>query len=155
ASGPFSGRFPVGLINPDYNNFSPRVGLAWKAPHFKQSTIVRAGYGAYYNGQAYNNLAFKLAQQPPFAVSSNVNTSLTNPLSLAEGFVSAAPGKLTNTFAVDRNYRTPYAQTWSLTIQREFGRGFFVEAGYLGTKGTRLDVLTVPNQGPPGALTPG
>ena len=152
ASGPYSGGFPFGLIDPDYINFSPRVGLAWKVPYFKQSTIVRAGYGAYYNGQAYNRLAFKLAQQPPFAVSSNVNTSLTNPLSLADGFVSA-PGEVTNTFAVDRHYRTPFAQTWNLTIQREFGMGFFVEAGYLGTKGNRLDVLSLPNQGPPGALS--
>lgn len=154
-SGPYSGGFPFGLIDPDFNNFSPRVGLAWKVPHFKQSTIVRAGYGAYYNGQAYSELAFKLAQQPPFAVSNNLNTSLTNPLTLADGFVSTAPGDVTNTFAVDRHYRTPYAQTWSLTIQRELGSGFFIEAGYLGTKGTRLDALTVPNQGPPGALNPG
>jgi len=150
-SGPFSGGFPLGLINPDYNNFSPRVALAWKIPYFKQSTIVRAGYGVYYNGQAYSRLAFKLAQQPPFAVSSNVNTSLSHPLTLAEGFVSTAPGDVTNTFAVDRYYRTPYAQTWNLTIQRELGNGFFVEAGYLGAKGTRLEVLTLPNQGPPGA----
>jgi hypothetical protein len=154
ASGPYSGPLPFGLINPDYNNFSPRVGLAWKPPYFKQSTIVRAGYGAYYNGQAFSRLAFKLAQQPPFAVSSNMDTSLNNPLTLANGFVSGAPGDVTNTFAVDRYYRTPYAQTWNLTIQREIGRGFFVEAGYLGTKGTRLDVLTLPNQGPPGALSP-
>ncbi|HEV2200090.1 MAG TPA: TonB-dependent receptor [Bryobacteraceae bacterium] len=152
ASGPYSGGFPFGLIDPDYSDVSPRVGLAWKVPYFKQSTIVRAGYGAYYNGQAYSRLAFKLAQQPPFAVSSNVNTGLTNPLSLADGFVSA-PGEVTNTFAVGRHYRTPYAQTWNMTIQREFGKGFFVEAGYLGTKGTRLDVLTLPNQGPPGALS--
>jgi hypothetical protein len=149
--GPYSGKFPSGLIDPDYKNLSPRVGLAWKMPYFKQSTIVRAGYGAYYNGQAYNSLALKLAQQPPFAVSSNLNTTSNDPLTLADGFVATAPGQTTNTFAVDRRYRTPYAQTWSLTIQRELGRGFFIETGYLGTKGTRLDVLTLPNQGPPGA----
>jgi hypothetical protein len=129
--------------------------LAWKVPHFKQSTILRAGYGVYYNGQAYSGLAFKLAQQPPFAVSNNFNTSLTNPFTLANGFVSTAPGEVTNTFGVDRHYRTPYAQTWSLTIQRELGGGFFVEVGYLGTKGTRLDVLTLPNQGPAGTVNPG
>lgn len=150
-SGPYSGGFPLGLINADYNNFSPRVALAWKVPSFKQSTIVRAGYGVYYNGQAYSRLAFKLAQQPPFAVSSNVDTSFKNPLTLAEGFVSTPPGVVRNTFAVDRRYCTPYAQTWNLTIQRELGNGFFVEAGYLGTKGTRLEALTLPNQGPPGA----
>jgi hypothetical protein len=74
---------------------------------------------------------------------------------LAKGFLAITPGDVTNTFAVDRRYRTPYAQTWNLTIQREMGRGFFVEVGYLGTKGTRLDVLTLPNQGPPGGPVPG
>ena len=46
--GPYTGSFPGGLINPDYRNFSPRLGLSWKAPFIKRSTIVRAGYGIYY-----------------------------------------------------------------------------------------------------------
>jgi hypothetical protein len=150
--GPYSGAFPSGLINPDYNNFAPRVGLAWKVPFIKRSTIVRAGYGIYYNGQAYNPFGLRLAQQPPFATSNAVNTSPLNPLTLARGFVAVAPQDITNTFAVDRYYRTPYAQTWNLTIQHDLGKGFFMEVGYLGTKGTRLDVMTLPNEGPGGSL---
>ena len=148
--GPYSGAFPAGLINPDYRNLSPRVGLAWKAPFIKRSTIVRAGYGVYYSGQAYVPFGLKLAEQPPFAVSYNVNTSSQNVLTLANGFVNRQPADITNTFAVDRYYRTPYAQTWNISIQHDLGKGFFTEAGYLGTKGTRLDVMTSPNQGPPG-----
>ena len=154
--GTYSGSFPAGLINPDYRNFSPRVGLAYKMPFIKRSTIVRAGYGIYYNGQVYIPFGLKLAQQPQpeglpqFAVSKSANTSATNPLNLAGGLVAASPGTIYNTFAVDRYYRTPYAQTWDLTIQHDLGRGFFMEVGYLGTKGTRLDVLTLPNEGPPG-----
>jgi hypothetical protein len=150
ATGPFSGEFPSGLINPDRNNFAPRIGIAWNVPKIKRSTILRAGYGIYYNGQAYNPFALRLAQQPPFAVSNSVNTSPANVLTLATGFVSTAPGEVTNTYAIDRNYRTPYAQTWNLSIQHELPRGFFVELGYLGTKGTRLDVMTLPNQDPLG-----
>ena len=151
--GQYSGPFPAGLINPDYKNVSPRFGLAWKVPFIKKSTIVRSGYGIYYSGQAYIPFGLKLAEQPPFATALNVNTSTTNVLQLADGFTAVSPHDITNTFAVDRYYRTPYAQTWNLTIQHDLGKGFFMEVGYLGTKGTRLDVLTVPNQGPPGTVT--
>ncbi|HKW99295.1 MAG TPA: TonB-dependent receptor, partial [Bryobacteraceae bacterium] len=150
AVGPYSGKFPSGLINPDYNNVSPRLGLAWKVPQIKRSTIVRAGYGIYYNGQAYIPFGLRLAGQPPFAVSSSVNTSPERVLTLASGFNAVTTQDVTNTYAIDRHYRTPYAQSWSLSIQHELPKGFFVEVGYLGTKGTRLDVQTLPNEGPGG-----
>ncbi len=149
--GSYTGSFPSGLINPDRNNWSPRAGLAWKLPWTRNSTIVRAGYGIYYNEQAYISLAQQLAQQPPFAISNAVNTSSGNLLTLGRGFLTTAPQEITNTFAVDRFYRTPYAGTWNASIQHDFGQGFFVEAAYLGTKGTRLDVRILPNQLPPGS----
>jgi len=65
--GPYTGAFGSGLINSDYRNWSPRVALAWKIPGIKRSTIFRAGYGIYYNGQAYIQFSPQLAQQPPFA----------------------------------------------------------------------------------------
>ncbi len=150
-SSPNPSAFSSGLLNPDRNNWSPRIALAWKVPWTKKSTLVRAGYGIYYNEQAYISLAEQLAQQPPFAISNAVNTSSNNVLTLARGFLTTAPQEITNTFAVDRFYRTPYAGTWNASIQHDFGQGFFVEAAYLGTKGTRLDVRIVPNQLPPGS----
>ena len=149
--GAYTGSFPHGLINPDLNNWSPRLALAWKLPHFKRSTLFRAGYGIYYNGQAYNQFATLLAYQPPFAVSNSVNTTAANPLTLAQGFLNTSAREVTNTFAVDRNYRTPYAGTWNASIQHDFGGGYFAEIGYLGTKGTRLDIRTLPNQLAPGS----
>ncbi len=151
-SGPYTGAFANGLINPDRNNWSPRLAVAWKVPWTKRSTIVRAGYGIYYNGQAYNQFANLLANQPPFATSNAVNTSAEQVLTLQQGFATTAQRDISNTFAVDKNYRTPYAGTWSASIQRELGGGFFAEIGYLGTKGTRLDVRTVPNPQPPGSV---
>lgn len=148
--GAYTGAFPSGLINPDHDNWAPRLALAWKVPA-KQSTVVRVGYGIYYNEQAYIALAEQLAQQPPFAVSNAVNTTVENVLTLQKGFITTSPQDITNTFAVDRYYRTPYAGTWNATIQRDFGGGFFVELGYMGTKGTHLDVRILPNEPPPGS----
>ncbi|MBV8708974.1 MAG: hypothetical protein JO028_17415, partial [Acidobacteriaceae bacterium] len=149
-TGPYSGAFPAGLIDGDHNNWSPRLALAWKVPS-KRSTIVRAGYGIYYNEQAYVQFTNILAQQPPFATSNSVNTSPANVLTLDRGFATTTPRDITNNFAVARDYRTPYAGTWNASVQRDLPGGFFAEIGYLGTKGTRLDVRTLPNQQPPGA----
>ena len=144
--GLYTGPFPSGLIDPDRNNWSPRVALAWKLP-FKRSTLFRAGYGIYYNGQIYTQFTNILAQQPPFAVSSNINTSATRPLSILNAFTNFSPNDVSNTFAVHRTYRTPYAGSWNASLQRDLPGGFFAEIGYLGTKGTRLDLRTTPNQG--------
>lgn len=139
------------VMRPDRNNFSPRVAIAYKLPWFKRSNVFRAGYGIYYNGQAYIQFGNLLAKQPPFAVSNNVNTSTTHVLTLADGLLATSPTQVTNTFAVDPNYRTPYAGTWNASLQSDWGKGYFTEIGYTGTKGTRLDVRTLPNQAPPGS----
>ncbi len=79
--GQYTGAFPSGLINPDWNNFSPRLALAYKMP-FKKSTLFRAGYGIYYLGQSYIPFASLLANQPPFAKSDTANTNLAKPIDL-------------------------------------------------------------------------
>ncbi len=152
--GPYSGRFPAGLLNPNYHNFSPRFGLAWKVPFTKRSNIVRAGYGIYYNPQAYNPFALQLAGQPPFATAYNINTSAAEVLTLANAFTAVTPQDLTNTLAVEKAYRLPYAQTWNLAVQSEWGGGVVSEIGYLGTKGTHLNVETLPNESPVASVTP-
>jgi hypothetical protein len=48
----------------------------------------------------------------------------------------------------DKNLRTPYAQQWHLTIERQLLRDYAVSLAYVGTKGTKLTILTTPNLGP-------
>jgi hypothetical protein len=149
--GPYSGSLSATLLRPDKNNFAPRVGLAWK-PMPSRSLQFRAGYGIYYNPSVYNSIATKLAAQPPFAQTSTLNTSLADVLTLQNGLATIPAGKnILNTYAVDPNYRVGYAQTWNSTIQTDLPRSLVLEVGYLGTKGTRLDIQTLPNRAAPGS----
>ncbi len=148
--GPYTGAFPDGLVDPDKNNFSPRIGIAWR-PLPKHQLQVRAGYGIFFNGSIYNQFPSRLAAQPPFANTATVNTSLDRVLTLQNGFATAPTQTITNTYAVARGYRVGYAQTWNLAVQQSLSHSFVVEVGYLGTKGTRLDIQRLPNRAAPGS----
>ena len=149
-SGAYSGQLPSSLIHPDRNNFSPRLGFAWR-PLNKGSLVVRGGYGAYYNTSVYNIIAGNMAQQPPFAQALSVSASAANPLNINTGFLLESNESLSSTYAIDPNYRIGYAQTWTLSVQHDLPLGMFATAGYLGTKGTRLDQQFLPNSVAPGA----
>ncbi|MGH9662188.1 MAG: hypothetical protein ACRD96_26805, partial [Bryobacteraceae bacterium] len=149
-TGPYTGAYPRGLIDPDPNNFSPRTALAWR-PFPRRQLQIRAGYGLFHNGSIYNQFPARLAAQPPFASTATVNTSAGRTLTLREGFAAAPTQSVTNSYAIDRHYRVGYAQTWNLSVQHSLRRSLVVEASYLGTKGTRLDVQRLPNRAPAGS----
>jgi hypothetical protein len=132
------------LVRPDRNNFAPRIGLAWK-PFSK--TVVRAGYGIDYNTAAYQSIAQQLAFQPPFAdTQTNVQTAAGD-LTLQNGFPPPAAGLITNSYAVDPNYRLGYVQIRNIDIQQEIRPTLILNIDYTGTKGTRLDNVISPNSG--------
>jgi hypothetical protein len=151
-AGPLTGAiFPAALIHSDKNNFGPRTALAWK-PWPRGKTLIRAGYGWYYNPAQYNQFMNRLGQQPPFAVNNSLTTSIANPLSIATGLVAVPANQtVTNTYAVALNYLTSYAQTWNFSIQEDLPKRWVGEINYMGTKGTRLDVPQAPNQAPLGS----
>jgi hypothetical protein len=149
--GPYSGQFSDALINPDRTDFGPRLGISWK-PKPNGKIVIRTGYGLYYNLGVYNKFSSQLAQQPPFAQSTTVNSSVGNVLTLATGLLASPPNKtITNSFAVDRFYRDAYAQTWTFYVQRDIPGSMVLEVGYQGTKGTHLDIQEIPNRAPPGS----
>lgn len=47
-----------------------------------------------------------------------------------------------------KDIRTPYAQHWHLTVERQVLPDLMISAAYVGTKGTKLTRLTTPNLGP-------
>jgi hypothetical protein len=47
----------------------------------------------------------------------------------------------------EKKLRSPYAQQWHLTAEREVLRGYLLSIAYVGSKGTKLTRLTTPNLG--------
>ncbi len=148
--GPFSGKYPRSLVDPDRNNFAPRIGLAYR-PSPRSNLVLRAGYGIFYNLNIYDQVFPKLAGQPPFAVSQNLLTSVFQVLTLKNGFPEDPSTTVRNSYAVDRHYRIGYVQSWNLNIQKNLKRSLVLNLGYIGTKGTRLDLLRAPNRAPSGS----
>ncbi len=155
-TGPLTGiQYPDSLVRPDRNNFSPRIGFAWR-PFPKHSTRVTGGYGIYYNSAAYTTIANNLAAQPPFAQNFSVASSTTNPLTINQ----FAPGinTITNTRAIDPNYLIGYAQIWQVSLQNDLGHALVGSLTFNHTKGTLLDQQCLPKSLPPGTrnvVTPG
>jgi hypothetical protein len=152
---PFSGPLPRSLVRGDYNNWSPRIGMAWKPPFkwipAKHSVTLRAGYGMFYNSSIYNQLVASMANQPPFAQAQTRLTSAAPLLTLEVGFPPAPLSAARNTVAVDPNYRVGHAQIWNFTMETQLAQNTIAELTYTGTKGTHLDLLRAPNRAPPGS----
>jgi hypothetical protein len=149
-TGPLTGTsYSTSLVNPDRRNIAPRIGFAWR-PFPKKSTVIRGGYGIYYNTSVYGAIANNMAAQPPFAQTLSVASSPASPLTLQNGFVFP-PNTITNTRAIDPNYRIGYPQIWLLSIQNDLGHALVGTITLRRTKGTRLDQQFLPNSLPPGS----
>jgi len=144
--------YPSSLVHPEKLNFEPGVGLAWR-PISGSSLVVRAGYALRYTTSVYQALAVSMYQQAPLSTSLQVANSAANPLTLANGFVGSPTTEAT-TSAIDPNFKIGYAQTWTLTIQKDLPWGMQMQANYTGIKGTRMPQIFYPNSWAPGGVNP-
>jgi hypothetical protein len=157
-------------LKPDYNNWAPRLGLAYK---MTSRTVLRSGYGVSYihfNRMGGENI---LGFTGPFYFSvsrSQVAPAIPNggePLCgqgqdfttcftrTQDGFPSnfVAPEQYsTLTSRVNyqpRDNKTGYVQSWHFTIQQELGKDFLLDVGYVGNRGVNQLILGDFNQARP------
>jgi len=139
-------------INPDRNNFAPRISFAWR-PLPASSMVVRGGYGISYDTSVYATITSNMSQQAPLSTRIQSQNTPSTPLTLANGFIEGV-NSATTTFGVDPNFRVGYAQQWQLAVQRDLPWGMQSTITYTGIKGTRAVQQFLPNTYPQGVVSP-
>jgi hypothetical protein len=117
-----------GLYNGDHNNFAPRLGVAW-ALGPTQATVLRAGYGIFYD-TIFGNIPGNVMLNPPFLP----DFFISNP-SYPNSFGPSGFPVLTITPA---NLPTPYSQAWNVDVQHQLPGKMLLDVAYVGTTGTHL-----------------
>ena len=166
-----TGGGPSSLYPKDWNNFSPRIGIAYDV-FGSGKTVVRAGYGFAYD--AFSQDFF--AGQIPYT-SSNAGPLFNDigprPISYGSvqvnGLQPVACGGSTipipnstlcapplyggfgfsDVFTVDQGLRTPYVQNYNLNIEQQLTHKTAVSVAYVGSAGRKLFRFIDENQAPP------
>jgi len=155
---------PDSLVRPDYHEFQPRIGIAWR-PFPKHSTVVRAGYGLYYNTSVFQPLANQMSQQAPLSDSvrqsysvlqaQSISAAQPEPLSLENALTLPAISTTPQTFALDPNFRIGYIHYWQALVQQNLAGSFVATFTYSGNKGTHQVQEFLPWTFPAGELSSG
>src|SRR5262245_32153832 len=147
-----------GLVDPDFNNFAPRLGFAY---NLLDKTVIRGGYGMgyiYFNRLGSADL---LATNFPQITRANITQlapSAANPRcvgnnfagcfrSTQDGYPSGLPNNVT--LFIPRDKRTPYIQNWQLSIQRELTSSMLIDVAYVGNHAVKQVLLADLNQARP------
>jgi hypothetical protein len=151
-----------GLVKPDRNNFAPRVGVVYR---LGEKTVIRGGYGVFYNlfdrVGSEDQLALNLpglvnkvypapsaAAGPTFLLEQGFPQNALNPPNL-----DPAAGQLRTIRlrAVSNDAPKTTIQQASVGFQREIARGLVLSLDGVWTKGTNLASLVNLNQPLPSA----
>jgi len=168
---PGNGGLSRNLWGTDYSDIGPRIGAAYRLGN---DWVIRGGYGmayganntGWYDGPFnYNMSAFTPGTQlqvygatPNGTPVGTFSNPAASPVIVPPGANSSA-AQLYGTSGVFFNTnseRPGRVHMWNLFIERQFGRNWFVSAGYSGNHGTRLFQARTPvqnNQFVPASVT--
>ncbi len=163
---------PSSLYPKDYNNFSPRVGIAYDV-FGTGKTVVRAGYGFAYD--AFSQDFF--AGQIPYSSSNagplfndvgpnpisygGVDANALQPVACGSTGAIPVPGSSictgpvysgfgpSDVFTVDQHLRTPYVQNYNVNIEQQIAPKTAISVAYVGSAGRKLFRFIDLNQGDP------
>jgi hypothetical protein len=149
-----NGNNPVFALNPvpktDKNNFQPRVGFNWQ-PQTRDDGmlglltggnkfVLRGGYARTHD-YAFLNIALNIVSSFPYVAAIN-RSNLANAFQELQATPAGVPAGTNPNFltrtVVAEDFRAPYADQFSLEMQRQIGRDMAFRLGYVGTFGKDL-----------------
>lgn len=136
------------LINPDRNDWAPRIGFAYSVT---PRIVIRGGYGVFYNHANRLGREGLLGFNPPYIIQANSQISGGGILRAADalfrlqdgipaGFVDIKRVNLATVGrkAQDPNQRSPYVQQYNFGIQQEIMKDLVLDVSYVGNRGLKL-----------------
>jgi hypothetical protein len=144
-------------------NFAPRLSFSWSPfPSHKLQTVVRAGYGIFYDVTPLDLLVgegLNIANSNPGLATNPIgNTGVFGvapnpPIPFGPGvpiFGTGTPQPPFNLIGIDPHLKPQNSQNYNFNIQQELSANFVLQLGYVGGKGTHLFHLLDLNQPTPG-----
>ena len=141
---------PITFYQPDRNNFGPRVGFAWRLTQ-NNDTVLRGGYGVYYNfNSAYIGFSHNI-QNPPWGGS--VVYSSAKPSKPTAPFLpditfnapfptsqAGAPAAHPTVYAMNSNFQNARIQQFNLTGEHQFRDNWKMRMSYVGNRTINLPI---------------
>jgi hypothetical protein len=122
------------IYQTDKNNFQPRLGFAWDI-FSDSSTVMRGGYGIYYDQPLVGIFLQNAFVNPPFVANPQVqNAQLSNPGS----GITPTVRPVANLIASSDPFDTPRIQQWNIGVQRQLYSRGMVDVSYVGSAGDDL-----------------
>jgi len=132
---------------PNYKDIAPRLGATYR---LGSKTVVRAGYGIYYNPNQMNSFTF-LTNNPPLAAVSTFTSDPANPtLSFERPLGVVGPAVPPDMISPTRHLPNARKDQWSVDVQRELWRNAGVDLQYVGSNTVHLDRSFFNNTPQPG-----
>ena len=135
--------YPSALTDGDYNNFAPRVGFAYSP---RTSIALRGGFGIFYDTGLLGGRFGIMGFNPPFTgLGLFLNFDPTTPIPAQQALVTPSANVVLGQ-GPQKNFPNAYLEEWNLSVEKQLGSSFVVEAAYVGSRGIKLDGTLFPNQ---------